>query len=68
MGTSSYLGDGLVDRNPLHERCEIAGHLDGGIAQPLVFLAMPAHKNEFWAELTRSPPGIPLLIQKALAS
>ena len=32
---------------------EIADHLDGGVAQPLVFLKMPADKNELRTEFTR---------------
>src|SRR3954465_5039522 len=55
MGTASNVGEGLVDGNPLHERREIADHLDGGIAQPLVVLEMAADKNEMPAELARLP-------------
>ncbi len=55
MGTASDVGEGLVDRNPLHERCEIANHLDGCVAQPLVFLEMTAHKSELRTEFQCLP-------------
>ena len=30
-------------------------HIDGGIAQPLVILEMPADKDQLWTQLTGSP-------------
>jgi hypothetical protein len=45
MSATRNVGEGLVDGNPLDEGRKIADHLDGGIAQPLVFLEMPADKS-----------------------
>src|SRR5271168_1272417 len=55
MGAARDVGKGLVDRDPLDERREIADHLDGGIAQLLVVLEMAADKSELRTELTRLP-------------
>jgi hypothetical protein len=44
MGAARDVGKGFVDGNPLHKRREIAGPLDGGIAQPLVVLEMAVDK------------------------
>src|SRR6266536_3448572 len=55
MGAARDVGKGLVDGNPLHEGREIADHVDGGVAQPLVFLEMPADKYELRTEFTRLP-------------
>ena len=38
------LGKGLVNGNSFHERREIADHLDGGVAQSLVFRKIPLTK------------------------
>src|SRR5207245_10023813 len=53
MRAARNVGKGLVDGNPFHQRREIADHLDGGVAQPLVFAKMPADKNELRTELAR---------------
>src|SRR5437773_1560141 len=53
MGAARYVGKGLVNGNPFHQRREIANHLDGGVAEPLVFAKMPADKNELRTELAR---------------
>ena len=55
MGAARDVGKGLVDGNPLDEGREIADHLDGGVAQPLVFLEMPADKGELRTEFARLP-------------
>ena len=55
MGAARDVGKGLVDGNPLDEGREIAEHLDGGVAQPLVVLEMAADKNELRTELARPP-------------
>ena len=47
---------------------EIIEHLDGRIAQPLVFLEMAADENQLRTELARPPPGMPPRTPKALAS
>jgi len=55
MGAARDVGKGLVDGNPLDEGREIADHLDGGVAQPLVVLEMAADKSELRTELARLP-------------
>src|SRR5437773_916629 len=55
MGAARDVGKGLVDGNTLDEGREIADHFDGGVAQPLVFLEMPADKGESWTEFARLP-------------
>src|SRR5260221_2568784 len=55
MGAARDVGKGLVDGNPLDERREIADHIDGGVAQPLVFLEMPIDEGELRTEFTRLP-------------
>ena len=55
MGAARNVGKGLIDGNPLDEGREIIDYLDGGVAQPLVFLEMAANKNELRAELARLP-------------
>jgi hypothetical protein len=57
MRAARDVGKGLVDGNPFHERREIADHLDGSVAEPLVFLEMPADKNELRTELARLSSG-----------
>ena len=53
MGAACNVGKGLIDGNPLDEGREIADHFDGRVAQPLIFLKMPADKNELRTEFTR---------------
>jgi hypothetical protein len=55
MGAARNVGKGLVDGNPLYEGREIADHLDGGVAEPLVFLEIPAYKRELRTEFARLP-------------
>ena len=55
MGAPGNVGEGLVDGDALDERREIVEDLDGGVAQPLVFLEMAADKHEVRTELTRAP-------------
>jgi hypothetical protein len=56
MGATSNVGEGLVDRDPLDERREIVEHLDGCIAQPLIFRKMATDKDQLRTELARPPP------------
>ena len=55
MGAARDVGKGLVDGNPLDQGREIADHFDGGVAQPLVFLEMPADKGELRTVFARLP-------------
>ena len=55
MGAARDVGKGLVDGDPLDEGREIAEHLDGGVAQPLVVPEMAADKNELRTEFARPP-------------
>ena len=59
MRAAGDVGKGLVDGDPLDQRREIAEHLDGGVAQPLVLLEMAADEDELRAELARPPPRHP---------
>ena len=59
MRAAGNVGEGLVDGDPLNQRREIAEHLDGGIAQPLILLEMAADENQLRAELARPPPRHP---------
>src|SRR5262245_9861231 len=56
MGAARDVGEGLVDRNPLHQRREIVEHVDGGIAQPLVLVEMTIDEGEVRAQLARPSP------------
>ena len=49
------VGEGFVDRDALDQRREVSQHLDGGVAQPLVFLEMTADEAQLRAEF----PGLP---------
>ncbi len=55
MFGACHVGESLIDGNPLYERREIAHHLEGGVAQSLIFIEMAADENELWTELARSP-------------
>src|SRR5262249_58076244 len=55
MSAARNIGEGLVDGNALDERGEIPDHLHGGVAQPLIFLEMPADKNQCRTKLARLP-------------
>src|ERR1700730_2135478 len=55
MGATRNVSEGFVNGNPLYEGRKIIEHIDGGIAQPLVFLEMPADKDQLRTKLT-SPP------------
>jgi hypothetical protein len=57
MGASRDVGKRLVDGNPLDEGREIADHLDGGIAQPLVVAEMAVDKSELRTEFASLPSG-----------
>ena len=49
------IGERFVDRDALDQRGEIAQHVDGGIAQPLVLGEMAADEDEVRTELARPP-------------
>src|SRR5262245_13592096 len=53
MAAAGDVGKRLVNGNPFHERCEIADHLDGGVAQPLVVLEVAVDKNKLRTKLAR---------------
>src|SRR6187200_3437928 len=55
MRASCNVGEGLVDRNPLDGRREIAQDSDGGVTEPLVFAEVSADKHEVGTELPRTP-------------
>src|SRR5262249_40151368 len=55
LGAPRNLSKSFVDGNPFDERSEIIEHIDGGIAQPLVILEMPADKDQLWTQLTGPP-------------
>src|SRR5579872_2612402 len=54
MRTPCNVGEGLVDRDALDGRREIAQDSDGGVAEPLVFVEMSADKHEVGTELLRA--------------
>src|SRR6476659_7272387 len=54
MRTPCNVGEGLVDRDALDGRREIAQDSDGGVTEPLVFVEMSADKHEVWTELPRA--------------
>src|SRR5882757_7049011 len=55
MRTPCNVGEGLVDGDALDGRREVAQDSDGGVAEPLVFGEMSAHKNEVVTELPCPP-------------
>ena len=55
MRAARNVGKGLVDGDAFDERCEIADHVDGGVAQPLVFPKMSADEDELRTQLARLP-------------
>ena len=55
MRAPCNVGEGLVDRDALYGRREIAQYSDGGVAEPLVFVEMSADKDEVGTELPRAP-------------
>ena len=55
MDRAGDVGKGLVDRDPLDRRREIAQYIDGGITQPLVVLEVATDELQFRAELARPP-------------
>ena len=57
MRAARDVGEGLVDRDPLHERREVAEDGDGGIAEALVVAEVPADEGELGAELARLAAG-----------
>src|SRR5436309_7831285 len=66
MSAACDVGKGLIDGNPFDERREIADHRDGGVAQSLIVLEMPADKSELRTELARLPPRHPAADPKGL--
>ncbi len=55
MAAAGDVGKRLIDRHPLDQGREVADHLDGGVAQPLVVAEMAAHKSQLRTELARPP-------------
>src|ERR1700753_1982405 len=55
MSATGDVGKRLVNGNSLDERGEIIEHIDGGVAQTLVFFEMAADKNQVRTECTRLP-------------
>jgi hypothetical protein len=51
------IGEGFVDGDALDGRREIAQHVDGGVAEPLIVLEMAADENELRTKLARAPSG-----------
>ena len=56
MRAAGDVGKGLVDRNALDQRREIAEHANRGVAEPLVLLEMPADEDQLRAEFPGAPP------------
>jgi hypothetical protein len=54
MRAACDVGEGLVDRDALDGRREIAQDSDGGVAEPLVFVEVSADKYEVGTELPRA--------------
>ena len=55
MRAPCNVGEGLVDGDALDGRREIAQDCDGGVAEPLILVEMPADKDEVGTELPRAP-------------
>jgi hypothetical protein len=55
MRASRNVGEGLVDRDPLHQRREIPEDPDRRIAQTLILVEMAAHEGELRAEAAGAP-------------
>ena len=55
MRAAGDVGEGLVDRDALDQRREVAEHADRGVAEPLVLLEMPADEDQLRAKLARPP-------------
>ena len=51
------VGEGFVDRDPLHERREVAEDGDGRIAEALIVAEVPADEDELRAQLARLAAG-----------
>src|SRR5690606_2208548 len=56
-GGSGDVRERLVDRDPLDVRRVVAQHVDGGVAQTLVFAEMPADERDPGTERPRPPSG-----------
>src|SRR5262245_39898303 len=57
MRATGNVSEGLVDGDALDGRREVAQDSDGRVAEPLVFVEMPADKNEVGTELPRASSG-----------
>src|SRR5437868_7591570 len=57
MRASGDVREGLVDRDALYVRREIAEDRDGGVAEPLVFIEVSADKHQAGTQLPRLPSG-----------
>ena len=57
MRAARDVGEGLVDRDPLHQRREVAEDGDGRVAEALILAEVPADEDELRAQLARLPAG-----------
>ena len=57
MRATRDVNEGLVDRDPLHQRREVAEDGDGRVAEALIVAEVPADEDELRAQLARLPPG-----------
>ena len=57
MRAAGDVGEGLVDRDALDQRGEVAEDGDRGVAEPLVVAEVPADEDEVGTELPRRASG-----------
>ena len=57
MRATRDVNEGLVDRDPLHERRKVAEDGDGRVAEALIVAEVPADEDELRTQLARLPPG-----------
>ena len=57
MRATRDVGEGLVDRDPLHQRREVAEDGDGRVAEALIVAEVPADEDELRAQLARLAAG-----------
>lgn len=68
MRAARDVSEGLVDRDALDQRGEVAEHGDRRIAEPLVVAEMSADEDEVRASSCAARPGMPPRTPKTLAS
>jgi hypothetical protein len=66
MRASSYIREGFIDGNALHEGRVIGHDPNGGIPQPLVLVETTSYKNQVPAELASLASGHAALNPEAL--